>query len=107
MSFEEPVDVMVYSDGSLLFSDGHHRVMAGKILDACIPVTVRQGPKVTPEVWQWYRERIAEGHGPLDVNPGRESKLAALHEDWVAAGRPKRAAYRRYNRALRKRLGLD
>ena len=37
----EPVDITVFSNGGVKFEDGHHRVIAGALLDLDIPVRVR------------------------------------------------------------------
>ena len=38
----KPLDVRVYADGSLMFSDGHHRAMAAKLLDEEIPIVIKR-----------------------------------------------------------------
>jgi len=72
ISLEEPVEVTVYVDGTFGFNDGHHRVMAGKILDKEIPINIAQRQMVVkyPEAWEKWKEVIVGGkRDPKTINP--------------------------------------
>jgi hypothetical protein len=68
VDFDEPIEVNVYNDGSVLFSDGHHRAMAGRILDRNVPVYINMN-KMRPEVWDWYYDLLLKGQSPREINP--------------------------------------
>lgn len=68
VDFSEPVQISIYSDGGALFSDGHHRVMAGKILDKSILVKIVRND-LKPEIWKEYLDRLNHGFKDYEINP--------------------------------------
>jgi cytidyltransferase-like protein len=72
VSLEEPIDVTVYVDGIFGFDDGHHRVMAARLLDKDVPIEIGQKQLVVkyPEAWEKWKEAIIDGkRDPKKVNP--------------------------------------
>lgn len=68
----EPLDVRVYADGSLMFSDGHHRAKAATLLDEMIPVRIsrNQLQEKSDELWEYWLSLIMQGlHPKYDLNP--------------------------------------
>ena len=65
---KEPVEIAVYASGQVDFEDGHHRVMAGKILDLKIPVRVRF-INFKPDWWPNLLELLEAGYSPRQYNP--------------------------------------
>jgi hypothetical protein len=65
---KEPVDIAVYASGGVDFEDGHHRVMAGKILGLKIPVRVRF-INFNPDWWPALLELLEAGYSPRQYNP--------------------------------------
>ena len=64
----EPVKANLYSDGGLVFSDGHHRVMAGTILDLKIPVKIRL-VNVNPDQLPDFLDLWEAGYTRKQYNP--------------------------------------
>ena len=72
VNLEEPIDVTVYVDGIFGFDDGHHRVMAARLLDKDVPIEIGQKQLVVkyPEAWEKWKEAIIDGErDPKKVNP--------------------------------------
>ena len=68
----EPLDVRVYADGSLMFSDGHHRAKAATLLDEMIPITIsrNQLQEKSDELWEYWLDLVMQGlHPKWDLNP--------------------------------------
>lgn len=64
----EPVEVTVYSDGGVGFTDGHHRVMAGTLLDIEIPVRVKFR-NFDKDLWPDLLALLKAGYTPKQYNP--------------------------------------
>jgi len=75
-----PIEVWVGKDGRVSFDDGHHRAMAGKILDRMVPVVIKRN-RLKPEVWEWYYSRILHGEGPKEINPGYNEDIQTLYDE--------------------------
>ncbi len=71
----EPVDISVYSDGGVKFEDGHHRVIAGALLDLDIPVRVRF-INFDKELWPDLLTLLKAGYTRRQYNP----------QDWKLKG---------------------
>lgn len=71
VDFDEPIGVNVYLDGSVVFSDGHHRAMAGKILDRKVPIEIGMNKmdEHDPNLWPMWHSLIMQGHSPREINP--------------------------------------
>jgi hypothetical protein len=71
VSLEEPIEVTVFSDGAFGHGDGHHRAMAGKILDVEVPIIIsRNKLKLkSEELWNAWLGRVKEGNHPKELNP--------------------------------------
>ena len=72
VSLEEPIDVTIYVDGIFGFDDGHHRVMAARLLNKDVPIEIGQRQLVVkyPEAWEKWKEAIIDGgRDPKKVNP--------------------------------------
>ena len=68
----KPLDVRVYADGSLMFSDGHHRAMAAKLLDEEIPIIIKRNQlqEKSEELWEYWHDLVMQGlHPKRDLNP--------------------------------------
>ena len=69
---KEPLDVRVYADGSLMFSDGHHRAKSATLLDEMIPLRIsrNQLQEKSDELWEYWLSLIMQGlHPKYDLNP--------------------------------------
>ena len=84
ISLTQPVDAWADKDGRVTFDDGHHRAMAGKILDVLIPVRIRS--RLRPEVWEWYYAMLMQGKSPWEINPGYSENLQTLYDATHRAG---------------------
>ena len=93
VDFSEPVGVLVHRDGTVAFSDGHHRAMAGKILGRDIPIKITYS-KLFPEVWAWYLGEIRKGRTLRQINPDggyldyvyqEQRRTAASNQDIIEA----------------------
>lgn len=72
VNFEDPVEITVFLDGVFGHGDGHHRVMAGKILDIDIPITISYNHmkrKGEPGTWEMWWKIISQGNDPKEINP--------------------------------------
>ena len=72
VSLEDPIEVTVYVDGTFGFEDGHHRTMAGRLLNKEVPIKIKQSqmPVKYPEAWEKWKEVIVTGkRNPKDINP--------------------------------------
>ena len=72
INLEEPIDVTVYVDGIFGFDDGHHRVMAARLLNKDVPIEIGQRQLVVkyPEAWEKWKEAIIDGErDPKKANP--------------------------------------
>ena len=68
----KPLDVRVYADGALMFSDGHHRAKAATLLDEMIPIRIsrNQLQEKSDELWEYWLSLIMQGfHPKYDLNP--------------------------------------
>lgn len=68
VKFDTPVEVSVTNDGSILFSDGHHRAMAGRILGISIPTVIVRN-ELDPTTWKKVLKLIEHGYSKRDFNP--------------------------------------
>jgi hypothetical protein len=76
MGIKEPVDVFVASDGWIHFQDGHHRVMAGKLLGRDVPVRIDLRKIRQRHISEFLPDLLVllkEGYSPRDYNPQRWS----------------------------------
>ena len=67
-----PVEVTVFMDGVFGFGDGHHRVMAGKVLDVDIPIMITHNHiknKAQPGTWEVWWKEVSKGNNPAQLNP--------------------------------------
>ena len=67
-----PVEVTVFMDGVFGFGDGHHRVMAGKVLDIDIPIIITYNHiknKAQPGTWEAWWKEVSKGNSPAQLNP--------------------------------------
>lgn len=64
-----PIGVSIASDGTPLFNDGHHRVLAARILDKNVTVKIIRNA-LNPEVYKEYVDRIQKGFSVREINPG-------------------------------------
>ena len=72
VSLDEPVEVTVFMDGTFAHGDGHHRVMAGKVLDVDVPIVIARNHiqnKAAPGTWEAWWEIVSQGSDPSKVNP--------------------------------------
>ena len=72
VSLDEPVDITVFMDGTFAHGDGHHRVMAGKVLGVDIPIVITNNHienKAEPGTWNVWWEIVSQGNDPSMVNP--------------------------------------
>jgi hypothetical protein len=72
VSLDEPVDITVFMDGTFAHGDGHHRVMAGKILNARVPIIITRNHiknKAEPGTWDIWWELVSQGNDPSKLNP--------------------------------------
>jgi hypothetical protein len=71
VKFDEPIQVTVFADGSFGHGDGHHRAMAGKILDIDIPIIITRNKvkEKSEDLWEAYLSRIRQGNHPKNLNP--------------------------------------
>jgi hypothetical protein len=65
---QEPVMLMVYADGNVKFQDGHHRVLAGSLLNMKIPVEV-SFRNFNPDWWPNLQELLNAGYSHDQYNP--------------------------------------
>jgi len=70
MDFSEPVEITVFADGTFGHGDGHHRVMAGKVLDIEIPIIITRNKLKEYEAGVWEKWLNAALHkSPKQLNP--------------------------------------
>ena len=71
VKFDEPIQVTVFADGSFGHGDGHHRAMAGKILDIDVPIIITRNKvkEKSEDLWEAYLSRIRQGNHPKELNP--------------------------------------
>ena len=72
VSLDEPVEITVFMDGTFGHGDGHHRVMAGKILNINIPITIKYNHienKAEPGTWEEWWDLVSQGNDPSKINP--------------------------------------
>jgi len=70
MDFSEPVEITVFADGTFAHGDGHHRVMAGKVLDIEIPIIITRNKLKEYEEGVWEKWLNAALHkSPKQLNP--------------------------------------
>ena len=71
VSLDEPVEITVFMDGTFGHGDGHHRVMAGKILNINIPITIKYNHiknKAEPGTWEEWWDLVSQGNDPSKIN---------------------------------------
>jgi hypothetical protein len=71
VNLEEPITVTVFADGTFGHGDGHHRAMAGKILDVEVPIIITKNKvkEKSEDLWETYFSRIRQGNHPKELNP--------------------------------------
>ncbi len=72
VSLDEPVEVTVFMDGTFAHGDGHHRVMAGKVLGVDVPIVIAHNHiqnKAEPGTWEAWWEIVSQGNDPSMANP--------------------------------------
>ena len=71
VNLEEPIEVTVFADGTFGHGDGHHRAMAGKILDAEVPIIISRNKlkQKSDDIWSAWISRVREGNHPKELNP--------------------------------------
>ncbi len=72
VSLDEPVEITVFMDGTFAHGDGHHRVMAGKVLDVEVPVIITYNHiknKAQPGTWEAWWKEVSKGNNPAQLNP--------------------------------------
>ena len=71
VSLEEPIEVTVFADGTFGHGDGHHRAMAGKILDVDVPIIISRNKlkQKSDDIWSAWISRVREGNSPKELNP--------------------------------------
>jgi hypothetical protein len=71
VKLDEPVEITVFSDGTFGHGDGHHRVMAAKILDVEIPIVISRNKLKDrdPELWTVWLNSVRQGKHPKELNP--------------------------------------
>lgn len=72
VSLEDPIQVTVYVDGTFGFEDGHHRAMAGRLLNKEVPIKIKQShmPVKYPEAWEkWKEVTVTDKRNPKEINP--------------------------------------
>ena len=71
INLEEPIEVTVFADGTFGHGDGHHRAMAGKILDAEVPIIISRNKlkQKSDDIWSAWISRVREGNHPKELNP--------------------------------------
>ena len=72
VNLDEPVDITVFMDGTFAHGDGHHRVMAGKILNVDVPIIITRNHiknKAEPGTWDVWWELVSQGNDPSKINP--------------------------------------
>ena len=68
----KPVEITVFLDGTFGHGDGHHRVMAAKLLGKDIPIVITYNHmknKSEEGVWKKWLELVQSGNNPKDLNP--------------------------------------
>ena len=71
INLEEPIEVTVFADGTFGHGDGHHRAMAGKILDVEVPIIISRNKlkQKSDDIWSAWISRVREGNSPKELNP--------------------------------------
>jgi len=72
VSLSEPVEITVFLTGGFLHGDGHHRVMAAKLLGKDIPIIITRNHmknKSEEGVWEKWLKLVQSGNHPKDLNP--------------------------------------
>ena len=72
VNLSEPVEITVFLDGMFAHGDGHHRVMAAKLLGKDIPIIITYNHmknKSEEGVWERWLELVQSGNNPKDLNP--------------------------------------
>ena len=72
VDLSEPVEVTVFLSGTFKHGDGHHRVMAAKLLGKDIPIIITYNhmkKKSEEGVWEKWLEIVQSGNSPKDLNP--------------------------------------
>ena len=72
VNLSEPVEITVFLDGMFKHGDGHHRVMAAKLLGKDIPIIITYNHmknKSEEGVWEKWLENVQSGNNPKDLNP--------------------------------------
>ena len=72
VNLSEPVKITVFLDGMFKHGDGHHRVMAAKLLGKDIPIIITYNHmknKSEEGVWEKWLENVQSGNNPKDLNP--------------------------------------
>ena len=71
VDLSEPVEITVFLDGAFKHGDGHHRVMAAKLLGKDIPIIITRNhikEKAEEGVWEKWLELVQSGNSPKDLN---------------------------------------
>ena len=72
VNLDEPVEITVFMDGTFAHGDGHHRVMAGKILNVDIPIIITHNHiknKAGDDTWGAWWDLVSQGNDPSKINP--------------------------------------
>ena len=68
VSLETPIEVSVHDDGSVIFNDGHHRAMAGRIRNVSVPVIITKN-QLPSHTWKKVLDLFEAGFEKRDFNP--------------------------------------
>lgn len=64
----EPIGVHIGQHGDVVFNDGHHRVLAARILNKNVPIIIENN-RMKPEIFDVFMDRIKKGFTPVQINP--------------------------------------
>ena len=86
VNLSEPVEITVFSDGVFGHGDGHHRVMAAKLLGKDIPIIITNNhmkKKSEEGVWERWLELVQSGNSPKDLNPEGYNIMTMDTLEWL------------------------
>ena len=95
VKFDEPIQVTVFADGSFGHGDGHHRAMAGKILDIDVPIIITRNKvkEKSEDLWETYLSRIRQGSHPKELNPEQYNMKSIEQMGWDSQDSAKDSYY--------------
>jgi len=68
VDLSEPIDITIFNNGEIGFSDGHHRVLAAKLLNKKLNVNIERN-ELKQEIFLIWLEYIKKGYSKILMNP--------------------------------------